>query len=316
MAGKADIRKLLQQKLGIERAQLYNRAGTIANSLSIKTSDAILVLAAKSHINLQKHGIANAKLEEIRKLLPHVSAATPSVAVPVATSSNAKRGKAKSKKGFKVKVQDAEDDPILSKATHAEMLAMIPVYQTLYTLENSIRQFINRVLTATHGKDWWDKLAPRGLKETVAKRTKEESVNAWHQKRSSNSIDYLDLDQLPALIRAAQADFVPTFFKTVEWFQHFVDEVYQSRCVVCHMNPLIQNNVDGVGLRFNHWENLVKEKIDEVRKLERVGSAANVQASPVQPTLAVAIPASAGADSSGSGGEDSTKIPVTSSQPS
>ena len=80
------------------------------------------------------------------------------------------------------------------------------------------------------------------------------------------------------------------------------------------MNPLIQNNVDGVGLRFNHWENLVKEKIDEVRKLERVGSAANVQASPVQPTVAVAIPASAGADSSGSGGEDSTKILVISSQ--
>jgi hypothetical protein len=157
MAGKADIRKLLQQKLGVERAQLYNRAGTIANSLSIKTSDAILVLAAKSHINLQKHGIASAKLEEIRKLLPHVSATTPSVAVPVAASSNAKRGRAKSKKGFKVKVQDAEDDPILSKATHAEMLAMIPVYQTLYTLENSIRQFINRVLTATHGKEWWDK---------------------------------------------------------------------------------------------------------------------------------------------------------------
>ena len=82
------------------------------------------------------------------------------------------------------------------------------------------------------------------------------------------------------------------------------------------MNPLIQNNVDVVGLRFNHWENLVKEKIDEVRKLEREGSAANVQASPVQPTLAVAIPASAGADASGSGGEDSTKSPVISSQSS
>ncbi len=136
MAGNADIRNLLQQKLKVERAQLYKRAETIANSLSIKTSDAILVLAAKNSINLHKHGIASAKLEEIRKLLPHLSAATPSVAVPVATSSNNKRGKTKSKKGFKVKVQDAEDDPILSKATHAEMLAMIPVYQTLYTLEN------------------------------------------------------------------------------------------------------------------------------------------------------------------------------------
>lgn len=293
MAGNADIRKLLQQKLGVERAQLYKRAETIANSLSIQTSDAILVLAAKNNINLHKHGIASAKLEEIRKLLPHVSAVNSPAPAPVAASPKGKSGRSKSKKGFKVKVQDAEDDPILSTATHAEMLAMIPVYQTLYTMENSIRQFINRVLTATHGKDWWDKLAPRGLKETVAKRTKEESVNAWHQKRSANSIDYLDLDQLPALIRATQADFVPTFFKTVEWFQHFVDEVYQSRCVVCHMNPLIQNNVDGVGLRFNHWENLVKEKIGEVRKLEDKGTTATtveVATLPIVPAVAADPP--------------------------
>jgi len=291
MSGNAEIRKLLQQKLGVEQAQLYKRATAIANSLSIKTSDAILVLAAKNSINLHKHGFASAKLEEIRKLLPHVSGANSPAPAPVAASPKGKRGRSKSKKGFKVKVQDAEDDPILSKATHAEMLAMIPVYQTLYTMENSIRQFINRVLTATHGKDWWDKLAPRGLKETVAKRTKEESVNAWHQKRSANSIDYLDLDQLPALIRATQADFVPTFFKTVEWFQHFVDEVYQSRCVVCHMNPLIQNNVDGVGLRFNHWENLVKEKIGEVRKLEgKVPAALEVAVTSVEPAGAVNVP--------------------------
>src|SRR5713226_800153 len=128
MSGNAEIRKLLQQKLGVEQAQLYKRAEAVANSLSIKTSDAILVLAAKNNINLHKHGIASAKLEEIRKLLPHVSA-TNSPA-PVAASPKGKRGR--SKKGFKVKVQDAEDDPILSKATHAEMLAMVPVYQTLY----------------------------------------------------------------------------------------------------------------------------------------------------------------------------------------
>jgi hypothetical protein len=290
MARNADLRKLLQQSLGIERAQLYKRAEVIANSLSINTSDAILVLAAKSRINLQKHGIASAKLEEIRKLLPHVSATNPPAAVPV-TSSNGKRGKAKSKKAFKVKVRDAENDPILARATHAEMEAMAPVYKTLYTLENSIRQFINRVIRAKHGQEWWDKLAPRGLKDTVAKRMKDESVNAWHQKRSASPIDYLDLDQLPALVRQTQADFVPTFFKSVEWFQHFIDEVYQSRCVVCHMNPLIQNNVDGVGVRFNQWENLVKEKIGEVRALEGKTPVAVVSsAQPVVVSTVASIP--------------------------
>jgi hypothetical protein len=248
-----------------------------------------LVLAAKSHINLQKHGIASAKLEEIRKLLPHVSSAIPLAAAPVATSPKGKRGNAKSKKGFKVKVQDAEEDPILSKATHAEMLAMVPVYQILYTLENSIRQFIARVLKAKHGEKGWDKLATTDLKRTYDKHTRSEEVNAWHQRRSKNPIDYLDFVQLPVLVRAAQADFVPMFFKTEAWFQNFVEEIYQSRCVVCHMNPLTQTNVDYVGVRFNHWENLVKEKIGEVQKLDGKASVtAEVVASPVQPAVAVA----------------------------
>jgi len=91
---------------------------------------------------------------------------------------------------------------------------------------------------------------------------------ARHQKRSANPIDYLDLNHLPALVRAPQADFVDAFFPSTEWFQQFIDEVYRSRCVVCHMNPLTQNNVDGVALRFNQWQELVKAKIADVEKLE------------------------------------------------
>ena len=175
-----------------------------------------------------------------------------------------------------MKLEKAENDPILDRATLAEMESMVPVYRTLYQLENSIRQFIGRVLKAKHGKDWWDKTAPRGLLETVAKRTADDQVNAWHQKRSSSPIDYLDLDQLKALVRAAQSDFVPAFCPSIEWFQVFIDEVYRSRCVVCHMNPLIQTNIDAVAVRFNQWEQLVKAKVADVKKLENPATVAAV----------------------------------------
>jgi hypothetical protein len=175
-----------------------------------------------------------------------------------------------------VKLQNAENDPILDRATLAEIEAMVPMYRTLSQLENSMRQFIARILKAKHGKDWWDKAAPRGLQETVAKRTADDQVNAWHQKRSSSPIDYLDLDQLKALVRTAQNDFVPAFFPSIEWFQVFVDEIYRSRCVVCHMNPLIQTNIDAVSVRFNQWEQLVKAKVADVKELENPAPAAAV----------------------------------------
>lgn len=273
MARNAEIRQLLEKKLRVKQAQLYKIAEGVANSLSVPTSDAILVLAAKNHINLHKHGFPAAKLEEIRKLLPYAPTALP--VVPVTPKSHdGKRSGPRPKKAFRVKLENPEDDPILAKTTLAEMEAMVPVYRTLYQLENSIRQFIARVLKAKHGKDWWEKVAPTGTRETVEKRTAEDQVNAWHQKRSNSPIDYLDLNQLPAVVRAAQADFVTSFFPTLEWFQQFIDEVYRSRCVVCHMNPLDQGNVDAVGVRFNQWEKLVKGKSADVERLEAPAASA------------------------------------------
>jgi len=51
-----------------------------------------------------------------------------------------------------------------------EMKAMTSVYEVLYHLENSMRQFITRVLREQHGTHWWDMVAPTGLKDTVRKR--------------------------------------------------------------------------------------------------------------------------------------------------
>lgn len=270
MAGNYEIRKLVEKKLNVKHAQLYRLAGDVASSLSIPTADAILLLAAKNQINLHKYGgkLPAGKIDEIRRLLPYLSLTATTVAAPVAATSNGKRSAPKPKKVFKVKLEKAEDDPILGKKTLDEMNAMVAVYKTLYQFENSVRQFLTRVLTAKHGDTWWDKIATTDLKKTYAKHTKGEEINAWHQKRSKNPIDYLDLDQLPALVRAAQTDFVPAFFKSEAWFQHVIDEVYVSRCVVAHMNPLDQTNVDGVGLRFNQWETLVKAKVADLEKLE------------------------------------------------
>jgi len=64
MARNADLRKLLQRKLGVERAQVYKLAQDLANRLSISTSDGILLLAAKNGINLKKHG-GNLSLEKL-----------------------------------------------------------------------------------------------------------------------------------------------------------------------------------------------------------------------------------------------------------
>ncbi len=262
------IRVLLGERLNVKRARLYVMVKQVSDSLSISTSDGILLLAAKNGINLHRHGkdLPAGTIERIRGLLPFLNTPTSNYSNGGAVVGQASKRKAR--KVSRVKLIKGDQDPILGKNSIDEMKMMAPVYELLYQMENSIRQFITRVLTARRGRDWWGHLAPRGLRETVDKRMADERINAWHQKRSTEPINYLDLDQLPALVRQTQADFIPHFFSSVEWFQQFIDEVYRSRCVVCHMNPLIRTNIDAVHVRFNQWQQLMKYKLKELQTLE------------------------------------------------
>jgi hypothetical protein len=281
------ITDLLQEKLKIKRAQVYNRASVIADSLSVSTGDGLLVLAAQEKINLHKHGYPPAKVEKIRGLV--ALAPVPGKIPAIETSVGPRRSKLKAarpKPAFRVKLQkSATEDPLLSPAVLNDVKAMVQVYETLYRLENSIRVFITRVLSAKHGANWWDAVAPNGHKTRVQARTQDEEVNAWHQKRSRSPIDYLDLDQLPALVRNNQAAFVPAFFASAEWFQHFIEELYRSRCVGCHMNPLTQTNIDAVGVRFNQWQTLVKEKLAGLEQLEARFTPPTAPPSPAKTTV-------------------------------
>lgn len=295
------IHKLLGQKLNLKKAQVYRRAKDIADTLSIKTGDGMLVLAAQHKINLHKYGVSAPDVDRIRNLVNHAPAQSKPVPEANGSGRNGRKLDAVRKKNaFKVKVHRSEQvDPLLPNAKLNEMKAMVQVYEILYHLENSIREFISRVLTAQHGSGWWQNIAlPRTPKEKVAARTRDDEINAWHQKRSTREIDYLDLNELPALVRAAQTDFVPAFFESIEWFQQLIAELYRSRCVVCHMNPLTQNNVDAVGVRFNHWQNLVKAKLPQLEQMEAQANSQSPVAQPTAPAISIS-PAPAHSSTSG-----------------
>ena len=154
MAGVDKIREALQDKLRVKRAQLYNIAKDISRSASpyqLETRSSSL-LAVKNHINLHKHGsvLPPGKLEQIRGMIPYVQTTVATAAQPAA---KAKTGTKKPKKPSRVKLDNPEADPILNKGTRDEIEAMVPVYHRLSLLENSIRQFLTRVLKAKHGND-------------------------------------------------------------------------------------------------------------------------------------------------------------------
>jgi hypothetical protein len=153
-------------------------------------------------------------------------------------------------------------DPLLTGQVLGEAQEMAAVYPMLYVLENSMREFIRRIVDARLGVPWWTTQSPTAIRRQIASRMTNEKKNVWHQRRGEHPIDYLDLIELPSVVRANEATFVEDFLPSLRWFEQFVEELYQSRCVVCHMNPLLKDNIQDVKLKLKKWQRLIEEKKD------------------------------------------------------
>jgi len=250
------LKKALLEKLKITHQALSQRVKRLKRERPMTTPEAVYLIAHQNAIPLDKY-LPQQEIESVRALL---LAAPGRSFDTVKTSQRTGRKPVDESRTVVIGGQFRATDPILPPRILAQAKEMAALYPLLYVLENSMREAIGRVMRKKHGPQWWDSHAPQGLKETVAKRMADENIHCWHQRRGAGPLCYLDLDQLPALIRKNERDFVPDVIPYVEWFAEFVKEVYQSRCVLAHMNPLDYTNIQAVKVRFAQWQKLVNSK--------------------------------------------------------
>ncbi|MGB8590796.1 MAG: hypothetical protein WCC98_16765 [Candidatus Acidiferrales bacterium] len=257
----ADLRSLLAAKWNVTERQVYNRAKELADRASITTAEGIWVLAAQNQINLTKY-LPPEVVERVRNLLLQVPAPA-RIAPELAGKTNQKALK-KAPTEFVVAKVFKGSDPILPAKVYGEASEMASVYPLLYMLENSIREFLRRIIDARLGLQWWTTSAQTKIRGKILKRMSDDEKDAWHQRRGSHPIDYLDFIELSLIVKNNEDLFVPQFLPTVQWFEQFVLEAYKSRCVVCHMNPLEKDNVKDVKLKLRKWQRHAKEKGDSL----------------------------------------------------
>jgi len=253
-----DLKDLLASRWGVTERQVYNRAQELANRASIKTSEAIWILAAQNQINLTKY-LPPEVVDRVRNLLLQIPA--PARIAP-ALPGKVRQAPKTPPKEFVVAKEFKGSDPILPAKIFAEVREMAAIYPLLYVLENSVREFLRRIVDARLGAPWWTTTAQSKIKDKILDRMSDDKKHAWHQRRGSHPIDYLDFSELALVVKNNEALFVPDFLPSVQWFEQFVLEAYKSRCVVCHMNPLEEDNIADVKLKIRKWQKHVNEKQD------------------------------------------------------
>ena len=255
-----ELKKELLKTLDISSSALSQQCKALKKRVPITTEDAVYVIAQRNNIILDKY-LNNETVERVRALYQQVSQATQQIASRKSESTKTVLAR---QRVIKIGKDLTFDDPILSSEKINEAIEMARLYPLIYVLENSAREFIDRIMTAHYGKNWWDSQVPEHLKikKDVKKRMSEDEKNSWHQRRGARPIDHLDLIDLPALMEEIDIEkiVVPNIIPSLKWFRQLIEEVYKSRCVVCHMNPLDKNNIQAVTVWFKYWEKQITAK--------------------------------------------------------
>jgi len=263
---QSDVRRLLLKKTGWDRKALSARVKRLRDRTPMSTETAQAVLAHQNGIRIDPH-LEPEAVALVQSVLPRVADAG---GEKTSRIRSADRGPARSSAPRPIVFANSFDyaDPLLPHGRVQEAREMAGVYPMLYVLENSVREFVKRVMTEKHGEDWWDTQLTSGRAKTAKAnadgRRQGERNRRWHQRRSADPIDYTQLDELKDLIIAKREVFVEVLGEQdLNHLQHnILSEVEPSRNVLCHMNPLDQHSVASIRTRLNSWRRILKAWVE------------------------------------------------------
>ncbi|MDK2979770.1 MAG: hypothetical protein PWQ55_117 [Chloroflexota bacterium] len=156
-------------------------------------------------------------------------------------------------------------DPILDDQVIKDAKEMTVYYAKLYVFENSVREFINIVLSKSFGPNWWNPAnVNKDLRDKVQERIKKEAQNPWHGGRGAHPIYYTDLLDLEYLFRRHWDGIFENYFPRFEWVSEKLKQLSFSRNVVDHHNPLTKTDRERLSFFLRDWQsqiNSIKSKI-------------------------------------------------------
>ena len=254
---KEELRKKLLKKLEISRDALRKRAEKKASDFGISIDVAYLIIAWEQGLSINRYSkaLTPEEKEELRD------------ALQIFYRETKKERIRKIEKIFHYKKLNLRPKPpLITLQLLQNAQKMGEIYPLLYIFENSLREFISRVLERKYGPNWWESKVKEEIQEKVKERIEREKLNPWHGSRGVHPIFYTDFSDLPKILNHNANDFNP-FFKgisgKIHWLIRRLEELEMSRNNIAHTCPLAKKDRERFFLYFHDWYNLI-DSIKEI----------------------------------------------------
>ena len=258
MATHSELRNALLAKLGVTPQRLHQLAKKRKQQLPMSTVQAYYTIAHDEGIDVSRY-LSPEETAEVRQLVAQLKSAGAPALPSNGVARRARREVARRETFITIAGVNVENLPGLSPTHAAEAKAMAEkVYPMLYVFENSVRDLIERVLSAAHGADWWAKGVPPKVQQRAAKHRTDEAKDPWHGRRGARDIDYVLVSDLWLIMKDEWRMFAP-LFPGPAWVESLLtNDMNVSRRPIAHMNPLATEDVKNLEAAFRKWARQLK----------------------------------------------------------
>jgi hypothetical protein len=158
------------------------------------------------------------------------------------------------------KALEADQDyyPQIETAIRAEAAAMAPHYEVIYSLESSMRAFVDDLLTSADAPDeWWGpKRVPDQIKREVERRQKRE-LDTGMTPRSSEPLDFTTFGELGEIIKS-NWDVFGSIFSSIKAVESVMGRLNSLRGPIAHCSPLAEDEIVRLRLSVRDWFRLMQ----------------------------------------------------------
>ncbi|GAA4840939.1 hypothetical protein GCM10023310_18550 [Paenibacillus vulneris] len=161
----------------------------------------------------------------------------------------------------RVKHNYNELDPIVAERLSVDLLdevfvarakRMATVYTVIAAFENTVRDFISKLLLESVGESWWETSVSEKIRTRAHSRREEENKIRWHTPRGDSYINYTDFGDLTSIIHQNWTIFEP-HLHSIEWVRQLINTLERSRNVIMHSGELQNEDIERIGTSIRDW---------------------------------------------------------------
>ena len=133
---------------------------------------------------------------------------------------------------------------------------MATVYAAIAAFENTVREFVVKILIENVGENWWEQCVSSAIRKKAESRKEEEDKIKWHTQRGDSLINYTEFGDL-ASIMSQNYELFEVHIVSIDWARQIFQTIERSRNVIMHSGELGRRDIERIGTNIRDWINQV-----------------------------------------------------------